>query len=180
VSSRRSDARPASRPAGVPGKKHVQQVVVVDRPAGGLPQPGGRGGRARDRSGPTGGHDQPADEGRPVQGNILHDVAAQRPSQEVGAFQAERADELRDAAGQAPDGCRDGAGRRIDAGVIDEDDVAFSRQDVEQRRVPVVDGAAESGKEDERHAARDPEAAVGVTGGRRVKMAGADQVGLER
>jgi hypothetical protein len=99
VSSHRSDARPASLPSGV-SEEHMQEVgVVVDRPTGGLPQPGRRGTGARDRARPAGSHNQPPDETGVVQGDVLHDVAAQGPAQQVGKIEAECADELSDPAG---------------------------------------------------------------------------------
>jgi hypothetical protein len=70
--------------------------------------------------------------------------------------------------------------RSADARLIDDDEVTLVSENVEQRRVPVVEGATETGDEDERYTARGPEPTVAEADGAGINVTGCGQVGLER
>jgi len=60
-----------------------------------------------------------------------------------------------------------------DAGIIEQNDFALVRESVGHRRIPMVHGAVKCWFEDERHAARFAEAAIG----KRMPLASTNCVG---
>ena len=112
--------------------------------------------------------DETPDERRPHEGDLLGDEPADREAEQIDSVEAERVDErdhpprrLRDGAARLP-------GRGPDARVVDQDDLALGGERVGQRRIPVVQVAAEVLQQHERQPGRPPEAAVGEIHARRL------------
>ena len=82
--------------------------------------------------------DDPPDHVRVFEAELLRDHAAERKAHDVKPRQVERAAELDTVLGQCRDGRRRLAGGAADAGIIDEDQVAFWREAVRHLGIPVV------------------------------------------
>ena len=98
---------------------------------------------------------------RGLQRDLLGDEAADREAEHVNLLQSQRLDEGDGVGAHLLDRGRHLAGAAGNAGVVEQDHFARRREAVGHRRVPVVHRAGEMLVEDERHATRFAEAAVG-------------------
>ncbi len=104
---------------------------------------------------------QPPDEGRPAQRNLLGDEPADREPEEIDLVQAEIGNARNHVARGVRDTGTELAARGPDARVVDQDDLALGRERIGQRRIPVVQIAAEVLEHHQRQLSRAPEPAVG-------------------
>jgi hypothetical protein len=93
----------------------------------------------------------------------MGDDAAHGPAQHVDVRQIERVDEGQGGLHHVLDGGRRVAGGQIDTPVVEDDDVAFGGQRLQEGRIPVVDGAAKPHVHHQQPAACPTEPAVGET-----------------
>jgi hypothetical protein len=104
--------------------------------------------------------------------HLLGDEAAEGEAEQVRPRQADRIGEGADLPCVLGDRVRGQAGGRTDADVVDEDDLALGRQGIDERRVPVVEVAAEVLQHQQWHVAglAEPPIGVGDAVGRRCEL----------
>ena len=93
---------------------------------------------------------KPADERGPSERDLLGDEAAERKAEDVDVVQVHRGDERDRVLCHLGHGARCGSGGTTDAGVVEGHDRPGRGQRVDQRRIPVVQVAAEVLQEDQR------------------------------
>ena len=116
-------------------------------------------GRALGR---RGRENQPADDSRPDQRDLLRDEAANREAEQTNLADLHGGDERDGIARHLLDGVGGGAGGAADSGVVERHNPPGRRERVDQRRVPVVEIPAEVLEQDQRHRTL---AAAGVAAG---------------
>jgi hypothetical protein len=90
-----------------------------------------------------GRQDQPSHDGRPGQGNLLRDEAADGEPQQVNLAEFHGGDEGDGVAGHLLHAVRCCPGGAADSGVVERDDTPGRCQRVDQRGIPVVEVPAE-------------------------------------
>jgi hypothetical protein len=120
-----------------------------------------------------GGEDEPANDRRPHQRDLLGNEAADGETEQVGVVKLHGGEERDRVAGHLLDGVRGGSGGTADSGVVEGHDPPGRRQRVDQRRIPVVQVPAEVLEQDQRHRALP---AAGVTVGIVDAVSGSNQL----
>jgi hypothetical protein len=147
-------------PAGLGGREEdMQQALgcrlVHARCLGDVPAPAVHSRRALWTGS---GEDEAPHQRRTDQRHILRREAADREPEQVDLGEAERLGEGDHPPGGVGDRGAELAARRTDAGIVDDDHLALGGQRIAQRRIPVVEVAAEVLKHHQRRRARSAEA----------------------
>ena len=99
---------------------------------------------------PGAGDDQPPDQVRILQGDLLRDTAAEGEAEQVDVVVTECADKRRGVSGHGGDRVRDLAAGAADPAVVEGDDVALLGDRVDHAGVPVVQDRREVVQKHER------------------------------
>src|SRR3979411_3515711 len=97
----------------------------------------------------------------PAEREGRRDVAADGEAQQIDLRKSERADEIGGVVGHCIDHVRRLSGRRGDPRIVEQDDGPMFRKAVGDRGIPVIHSTPKMLHENERHAARLAESAIG-------------------